>query len=398
MFSSIRFKVVAAIVTSLVLGGAVIIWFIAAAHDETLQASAAGATRTSIAAFERLKQDEIRAIKGVMELIATSPEYRRHFAARDREKLLEWARPIYARYKQAYGFTNWNNIDLDHKQFLRLTKPEDFGDAITRFNVSETHRTRDVVAGLEQGGQGFALRVSMPVFDQATLGDLKAGTLVGIFEIGTNVTRFLEMMKEQTGDDYGMVLRKDAIDPKKWASTRDYDKLRNNWDDQKDIVVAHATTADEHLFAYAGDTRRIPAPGAVLELLERGGRHFVRSAFSIPDPSGQKQAAVVFVLHDVTEPVVLATAVRNRVVGAVVVLLVLVLIVVIGVFNRLVVRRLNAMVETATLVVGGDYQRHIVPSANDEIGQFERLFDQFREIFVGLAESASDGERARKTP
>jgi HAMP domain-containing protein len=55
-----------------------------------------------------------------------------------------------------------------------------------------------------------------------------------------------------------------------------------------------------------------------------------------------------------------------------------------GVFQLLVVRRQRRMTAVATRVVGGEFELEIVPSADDELGEFETLFEQFRMLFVEL--------------
>jgi len=52
--------------------------------------------------------------------------------------------------------------------------------------------------------------------------------------------------------------------------------------------------------------------------------------------------------------------------------------------NRLIIRRLNNIVGIANRVVEGDFESKIQPSSTDEIGQFEALFEQFRQVFVNL--------------
>jgi hypothetical protein len=48
----------------------------------------------------------------------------------------------------------------------------------------------------------------------------------------------------------------------------------------------------------------------------------------------------------------------------------------------------------AIRLVGGDYQTPVFVSKDDEIGQFERLFEQLRLVFVNLLE---EYERVSKT-
>ena len=52
--------------------------------------------------------------------------------------------------------------------------------------------------------------------------------------------------------------------------------------------------------------------------------------------------------------------------------------------NRLVFRRLEHIIVVATRVVGGDYETEIRADSDDEVGQFEQLFEQFRRVFVDL--------------
>jgi hypothetical protein len=52
--------------------------------------------------------------------------------------------------------------------------------------------------------------------------------------------------------------------------------------------------------------------------------------------------------------------------------------------TRLIFRRLDNIVMVATRVVGGDYATEITVSSDDEVGQFELLFEQFRCVFVDV--------------
>jgi len=57
--------------------------------------------------------------------------------------------------------------------------------------------------------------------------------------------------------------------------------------------------------------------------------------------------------------------------------------------NRLVFARLRRTMDIVTRVMGGEFSHTIVPSAADEVGRLEELFEQFRTIFVGLVDDVS---------
>ena len=50
---------------------------------------------------------------------------------------------------------------------------------------------------------------------------------------------------------------------------------------------------------------------------------------------------------------------------------------VLSLLTRLVFRRLQHIIVVATRVVGGDHESEIKVSSDDEVGQFEQLFEQF---------------------
>ncbi len=105
--------------------------------------------------------------------------------------------------------------------------------------------------------------------------------------------------------------------------------------------------------------------------------------FPIRDVAGSKVGAV-FVLRDITSVYEEMRTARLQAILAVIGLTVVLGLVLVGVFQVLVVRRLQSMIRVATRVVGGEFDLEIVPSAEDELGEFETLFEQFRMLFVEL--------------
>lgn len=58
------------------------------------------------------------------------------------------------------------------------------------------------------------------------------------------------------------------------------------------------------------------------------------------------------------------------------------MLLVLTLLTRLIFRRLEQIIVVATRVVGGDFETEIQASSDDEVGQFEKLFEQFRRVFV----------------
>ncbi len=382
MFSSIKFKVIAIIVACLVAGAFAITYLFNLSYQNNIDMVAKESLKTSIESFNNLSKEKLLQMRGITEWILDNDEYKRQMTIKDRAKMNEWNLPIFKVFKKQYGITNWTNINPNLTGFYRTTEPT-FNDPVTRFNVKQSAKNQDWGEGLELGKTGFALRTAYPVYDKAKIGNLKNGNLIGYIELGCTINQFFDIMKVETGNDYGMLIKKEALDHKKWKMSRELAGMPDNWDDQKDLVIGTNTANDESIFKYDGDISTISDSGKVLEIVNKGDKTYIRSVFPVKTAAGKKLAAV-FVLRDITPIYSQLQDMQNKAILYIVVLMVVISVIMIAVFNSLIIKRLRNMVDIATRVVGGDYNMQIAATSNDEIGKFESLFEQFRTVFVSL--------------
>jgi HAMP domain-containing protein len=269
--------------------------------------------------------------------------------------------------------------------FLRTATPEAYGEMVERAMLARVARTRKLVSGLELGNTGFAFRVVAPVYWQ--------GRLCGYFEIGKDIANFLVSMKQQTASEYGLLLQKSRVDRVKWRASLSNRGERDNWGDMPDLLLAKNTYADQSILRYGGSLDAVPENGQGLGLVENGASMYSRGVFPLHDAGGAKVGAV-FVLSDITALYRAARRTMLRGFFAIVLLMAVTGAVMCLLFNRLIVARLEHLIRVATRVVGGEFHLEVVPSARDEVGKFEELFEQFRRVFVDLVsqvEEASPG-------
>ena len=211
-------------------------------------------------------------------------------------------------------------------------------------------------------------------------------------ELGEELNRFLAVLKELSGDDYGLVLKKSLLKQSDWATTRIVLNRRNNWDDQKEILVSANTSTDESLLKYDGKIEDIPEMGKIIGEIKQGDSIFIKGIFPIYDVSKHKVGGV-FVLHNITDIYMGMKASQRSTIIFIIFQAIVICIILVIILFQLVFKRLASMMDKATRVVGGDYYTKIVPKSNDEVGQFESLFDQFRAVFVDMLEQLQSKEK-----
>jgi HAMP domain-containing protein len=374
----IRTKVLAALVACLVVGVGGTLALMHYSFARNSQALAVESVSGAQKLFTILESREISKMTAVSEMLIVNPQIRDAFAARDRDLLMKTTVPLYAKLKSE-GITNWAfyTPESDATFFLRLHSLARFGDiTMKRFMIDEVLRTHAMVTGNELAKGGFGVRIFRPFYDAQ-------GKEIGYLELGEELGQFIHAMKSQTGEDYGLLLSKKFMDRQAWADSNAVWKRRDNWDDNPDFVVADKTTATDSIMRFQGELAAVPAEGTVLEHVRDGNSVFVRGIFPIHDAAGNTVGAM-FVVRDISAVYVAMRHTQNILVLLIIVSLTVGIILVLTLLNRLVFRRLRHIITVATRVVGGDYETEIRVGSDDEVGQFEQLFEQFRRVFVDL--------------
>lgn len=374
-WNSIRTKVVVAMLACLVVGVAGIAGLMHYSFERNSSVLAAESVSGAERLFTILQAREISKMTAVSDALLQDPEIRDAFAAKDRARLLQLTEPLYPQLK-AEGITNWmfHTPEPDMAVFLRLHNPAKFGDHLNRFIDHKAVETHAPVIGNELAKAGFAVRILRPFYDSK-------GAVTGYLEFGEELGQFIHTMQSQTGNDYGLLLSKKFVDRQFWADSSAMWKRRDNWNDNPNFVVADKTTANDQIIAFHGDLSAVPAQGTVLERLQQGNSVLVRGIFPIRDAAGNTVGAM-FVVRDISSFYLAMQKTQKILVLLTAIALAIGTILVLTLLNRLVFRRLEHIIVVATRVVGGDYDTEIQISSDDEVGQFESLFEQFRRVFV----------------
>ncbi len=108
---------------------------------------------------------EGRVARAMSALVAGMPKVQEAFAARDRETLSELFVPGFQTLKKSYGVRQFQFHTPPATSFLRVHKPEKFGDDLSsfRFTVVDANQNNREIQGLEVGVAGLGVRGMVPV-------------------------------------------------------------------------------------------------------------------------------------------------------------------------------------------------------------------------------------------
>ena len=135
--------------------------------------------------------------EALAELVAHTPAVQEAFANGDRDGLYAVVKDSFAILKKNYGVVQYQFHTEPALSFLRVHKPEKFGDDLAAFRntVVEVNATKTRIHGVEQGVAGLGIRGVVPVF--------KDGQHLGSLEFGLS---FDEAFFQKFGQQYGLAV------------------------------------------------------------------------------------------------------------------------------------------------------------------------------------------------
>ncbi len=388
---SIRTRIALALLTIGVLALAAVLGILNADYNAQTAVDARTALTSSAHSFATLQARDTVMLSAVLRTIMSRDDITSALQERDIPRLYALSAPLFRDLKAQYRITHLYFIAPDGEVLLRVHKPSQAGDRLTRITFLEARRTGDYGSGLELGLTAYALRVvhAVTATDTSTSkgpnrsAANSGGAVIGYIEVGEEVDHFLGTIHAQTGDDVELLLAKSALNHSAWATMRAQNGLPDNWAAHADYVNAGSTGATESGVTGLGRSlSRVPLDGQMLGLYARGGRTEARGLFPVVDAAGNRGGAVFWV-HDMTAMVADLRAREVRI-GAVLLLAgILLEVAIVVLLNRLVFRRLRAMAsasgQAVPPILGRQYPDSPAPSSKlDEIGRCETQMSRQR--------------------
>ncbi|MBF0435135.1 MAG: hypothetical protein HQL77_07160 [Magnetococcales bacterium] len=351
-YESLRFKIVLVILASMLAVGFV---FSYQSYHEARDAMERESAKTA-QVFQDIVQNQIQVRSKdqslVLESLLNDRALVTAFAAQDRRALGDMTVSF-------YKGRMLNNYQIDQFQFhlppaisfFRVHEPEKFGDDLSSFRqtVVVANQSKKPVVGVEVGRGGPGLRVVYPVFQ----GDRHIGSV----ELGGSLADVFTVAHETTKLEFAIGIKEAVF------------KSAKRFADSKADVVVDDTLYYSFSTPAMRDLVPLGAHGSASATISFAQKKWVASRFPLKDFSDQ-EIGQVLLMNDVTT---LLEKARNRILGKIALILVLIGIVSAGLYalmQRLVLHPVNSFVGMTSLLAEGDLT---VSPKNGQKGEFAVL-------------------------
>lgn len=306
---------------------------------------------------------EAHLAQAMATLVAGLPPAQQDFATGDRDALRELLLGAYGPLKRDFGAQQFQFHLPPATSFLRLHKPEKFGDDLSSFRhtVVQVNQTGQPVAGLEVGVAGLGIRGVVPVTSD--------GTQVGSVEFGMAFNQsFFDTFKDRYATDIAFFVRGDD-GYSTFGSTMDAEG-------QPDPSLLDQALAGTEVMTVRGEGS---AAQAVL-------------LHVVSDFSGKPIGVLELAKDHAPYQVLMDRVVTSSLVAGLLALLLT------GVLITLVVRSITVplakVAEWSRKIAGGDLSLELDASRGDEIGDLAR---SLHEMMASLSETQERTAQAHRT-
>ena len=292
---------------------------------------------------------ESLAAERLSALVASIPDVQKAMAENDRDRLSDLFVTNYKTLASQYGLDQFQFHKAPATSFLRVHKPEKFGDDLTaiRNTIIETNTRRTPVRGVESGVAGLGIRGLVPINHN--------GSPVGSVEFGLSFGQaFFDTFKARQGVDVGLLLRKEYGGFEPFATTFDSKGLIS------ESQLEQAFSGQDVVFRAQADGK----PVAVL--------------VSVVNDFSGKPIGVLEVAMDRTRYADALADIRNTALIIAGVAIALGLLIA-ALLARSIVRSIRVAAEAMHDIAAGegDLTRRLEASGRNEVADLARAFNQF---------------------
>ena len=325
------------------------------------------------------KESILQELSLALEFLSKNPLIVDAFAKRDREKLKSLLLKDYQDHiRVQYKIEQFQFHLPDATSFLRLHKPQKYGDDLSSFRktVLEVARTKAPVKGVEVGRAGLGLRVVYPI--------LKDGKYIGSVELGSAFSEVLESLIKVLGINYAV-----GLDDRHFSITK-FNKSSN---------IMKKNGVNYFMFSnkfYSGLLNKFDITDEI-KTFDLKDREIMAFTLPLTDYSGEKIGKIV-VFQDVTEAFNIMSKKIDYLLFKIFVYVLVLLVIFIFMFRRRVIKPMIEISDFADKISQGDFSQELKYKLKNEIGKLvynlNAMKDKLKELFEKVERQSEEAQRA----
>ncbi len=276
--------------------------------------------------LKNLLSDKAMQATTIASVYAENDELQRALADRDRKEVRRITLASFLGLKETYNLAQFQIHRPPAISFFRAHKPEKFGDDLSSFRhtVVRVNRTGKPVAGIEKGVAGYGIRGVVPVFYQ--------GKQVGSMEVGLKLNNKLLMsIKKKYDFDISIVVPAEQ--------------------GFKYLAKTHSLTIPHKSFPWLH--RMMQEKGIRFKQVEKNGKHLLTIFAPLHDYNGDVMG-VVTIPRDISRLLILLKRDLLKQIAIGTVLFILLVSSLYYLFNKLVDKPIQLLIDKFTRAGSGD--------------------------------------------
>jgi len=184
--------------------------------------------------FKKRLASETKLMDTAINMLSQSQEMQYAWKTGNRDILLAVASPFMEKLRAVFHVTHFYFHDTKGKNFLRVHKPEKYGDLINRYTMLEAEKSGQPVAGMELGPLGtFTLRTVHPWRID--------GEIAGYIEMGEEIDHIINDLHSIIGAELYVAIHKEYLVREGWESGMRMLGRQPEWDQFPSSVIVSRT-------------------------------------------------------------------------------------------------------------------------------------------------------------
>ena len=229
--------------------------------------------------WQQLVDQDAETLHALLEFLSQDNDLAQAWKTQDRQALQDFSQPLFKSLHQKYNITHFYFHGLDQVNFLRVHKPEKYGDTIERFTLSQAVEQGQPSHGVELGVLGtLTLRVVHPwIID---------GQLAGYLELGVEVKHIIRILGRILGAELLVTVNKELLDEAGWQDGHLMLNTVGNWQQLPGRVLFGSTFEEvpEPLMVFL---RQMGKPMGSINTVNVGPQIFTGKYLGLTDVSGR---------------------------------------------------------------------------------------------------------------